>query len=102
MFFFEALYQVVKNTPNNEHLFNPFHVYAMLSDFCKESLIDKGMVKRYYFVNQRVNFYELFVTYGVDWGEEIIRNKYVDVSDLVSKEEFQTFILDTRLSIVMQ
>lgn len=41
MFFFEALYQVVKNTPNNEHLFNPFHVYAMLSDFCKGSLIDK-------------------------------------------------------------
>lgn len=100
MFFFEALYRVVKITPIQEHLNNPFHVYSMLSDFCKGSLIDKGMVKRYYLVSKRVNFYELFNIYGLEWGEEIIRNKFADVCDIVSKEEFQTFILDTKLSIV--
>ena len=66
MFFFEALYRVVQNTPILEQLNNPFYVYCMLSDFCKGSLIDKGMVKRYFFVSKRVNFYELFATYGLD------------------------------------
>ena len=99
MDFNDALDTFVSRYEAEEHVTNPLLLHSFLSDHCKSNFQKRDIVKRFYVINRKINFYKIYLQNGFDLGEKVIKDNYKNVKNCISLEIYELLSLAVQESI---
>ncbi len=95
----EGIKYIYSKSMKREELINPFFLYCLLSDVCKNSFDAKKELDIYWKVIRVINIYKTLLTEGIEDGLVILKKDYFKIKDNVDILDYKRCVIYTVNSI---
>ena len=85
----EGLIYAYSTKNNDKEIINPFLLYCRLSDVCSDSFLNKQDLEVYRNIINKINIFDILISYGIDDGLIKLRYKYQEHKNNIELDDYK-------------